>query len=380
MRRLIHPWLDALSVTVLGSMVVSCAEQVTRDTVVPQPPSHMDDGWDVASLQDVGLNAGVIEQVSEEIAHGGYGAVNGLLMARSGKLVWEEYYRGFERHHLHELQSVTKAITSALIGMAVARKSLEDVKQPIYRFFPEYEALFEADGLKKEITIQHLLTMTAGIAWDESVVSYTDPENDMRQLVESADWLRFVLEKPMAAAPGTRFAYNGGCTLILGAILQRATGMQVDAFAERYLFEPLGIAVSEWAEALNGPEQMAHTAGGLRLRARDLAKIASLYLNGGSWNKQQIIPEEWIQLSITPHVRSSDALHYGYQWWVSLLQMNEDSPQAMRIAFGRGFGGQYVLIIPDLQLLVVVLGGNYEAAGNLSIRLINDVLKAVGAP
>jgi CubicO group peptidase (beta-lactamase class C family) len=185
----------------------------------------------------------------------------------------------------------------------------------------------------------------------------------------------------MAEDPGQRFNYNSGASLLLSGILQKATGMQAHVYAEKRLFDPLGIPVYGWYRNLTNPNHWSHTGGGLNIRARDLAKIGYLYVNRGMWNGKQLIPADWVEQTAIPRVRVDGPLWYGYQWWLLPLPGSAaDSASAGAIVHGRGWGGQYVFAIRSLDLVVVFTSGSFEdqRQSRLPIALLqNDILPLV---
>jgi CubicO group peptidase (beta-lactamase class C family) len=210
------------------------------------------------------------------------------------------------------------------------------------------------------MTVGHALSMTMGTKWDEGL-PYTDPRNSETAMDLAADRYRYVLERPMVAEPGTRWNYNGGATAVLAKLISRGTGQPLLDYARETLFEPLGIAEVEWVADSDG-EPFA--ASGLRMRPRDLAKIGQLVLGRGTWGDSQLVPSEWLDQSLTPRVRATDDLEYGYHWW---LGKSRNSDQPWMAAFGNG--GQSLIIVSRLQLVVVITAGNYNKPGNWKLRL-----------
>ena len=180
---------------------------------------------------------------------------------------------------------MTKSVTSALIGLAIARGALSDVHQRVVDVLPEYAEAARSDPAKAAIRIEHLLTMSAGMDWDESTAT-TDPRNILAQMNQSADWVAFVSSRRAIETPGTRFVYNSGGVILLGAIIRAATGQDVAQFAADNLFTPMGINDARWFRNPSHPEQI-HTGGGLSLRARDQAKFGQAYLADGVWAGQR---------------------------------------------------------------------------------------------
>jgi CubicO group peptidase (beta-lactamase class C family) len=227
------------------------------------------------------------------------------------------------------------------------------------------------------ILVKHALTMTMGTAWNENL-PYSDPQNDERQMEDAVDRYRFVLARPLIAAPGERWNYNGGATAVIAKLVARGTGRPLLDFATERLFTPLGITDVEWVTDRKG-EPIA--ASGLRLRPRDLAKIGQLVLQRGRWGDQEVIPGSWLQDATTAKAQPDPLQHYGYQWWLGSSSFGD--AQTPWVA-GFGNGGQRLFIVPELDLVVVVTAGNYNTPdrGRLPMAILNQfVLPAlVGAP
>lgn len=275
--------------------------------------------------------------------------LNSLLVVRGGALIFEWYGAGSGADVRHNVMSVTKSVTSALVGIALDTGDLPDLDEPLSAILPE---AFNAkdDPRKRAITIAHLLTMRSGLEWYEYGPS-------VLQLTASPDWVRHILDRPLAHEPGTRFNYSTADTHLLSAALARLTGMSLRAYAELYLFGPLGIAPGRWPADPQGI-----TVGGaeLELRARDMAKFGYLYLRGGVWQGSRILPEDWVARSTSPQValaRQPDEctdLGYGWLWW-----LRGQSGYAGAVAVG--FGGQFVHVIPALDLVIVITGDGRAA-------------------
>jgi CubicO group peptidase (beta-lactamase class C family) len=244
-----------------------------------------------------------------------------------------------------------------LIGIAIDQHLIRSIDEKISTFFPEYSGIF-TNKEKDAICLKDLLTMTAGFSWDEWTYPYTDPRNDAAMMASKADFFRYVLERPVATTPGTKFVYNSGISLMLGEIIYKATGLRADKFAERYLFSPLGITNYYWGKAPNG---VVNTLGGLALRPRDMAKIGYLFLNGGRWQGKQIVSEKWVKESTKQQIGASQlpawflSDGYGYQWWLGSFHVRG---QIVESYSARGRGGQFIIIFPALQMVAVFTGWN----------------------
>jgi CubicO group peptidase (beta-lactamase class C family) len=347
----------------------------SRDQVTPVV-IQFGSAWEEASLADVGMEAGPIDQLIDLLQTQEHD-YHSLIVVKDGKLVVEEYWAGqdadlsayefgladpmaFDRDTPHFQASVTKSITSILVGIAIDEGFLQGVDEKMFAFFPEYADL--STGGKEKLTLAHMLTMGTGIPWDESY-PYTDVRNDLNRMWHDTDPIRVVLEKPVVAAPTTRFLYNSGTTNLLGEIVRRGTGMSVVEFAEDNLFGPLGISDYEWVGFEHDPD-MALASSGLYLRPRDMAKIGQLYLQEGMWNGEQIVSREWVQssvkrwVSIPPSARGSDhASGYGYQWW-----LEEYDGGQIEAYSARGHGLQFIVVLPDLNMVVVFTGGAWSTS------------------
>ncbi len=345
-------------------------------------PPATEDGWGTAPASQANLDTALIADLFDRVIRHEYINIHSVLLVRHGVLVVEEYFPGpagrFDRLTRHNQQSVTKSVTSILIGIALDQQLIGSVEERVATFFPEFADLF-ADSAKAGMRLKHLLSMTAGLSWDEWTRPYTDPRNDLIQMLRSDDRFRYLLNRPVVAKPGSRFVYNGGITLLLGEILRRVSGLRVDAFAERYLFAPLGITDYQWETFRNGT---VHTAGGLALRPRDMAKIGTLMLNGGRWQGKQLVSEAWVRTSTAQQAPTHDQWYawwvpffarsifkktplehneYGYQWWLGSFRVHD---RVLRSFRAEGRGGQAVFVFPDLQMVAVFTGWNDNELGN----------------
>jgi CubicO group peptidase (beta-lactamase class C family) len=263
-------------------------------------------------------------------------------------LDWHPYYQGSD---LHSLQSVTKSVTAMLVGIAIQRGELASSSEKILGYFDDYDIL-NLDDLKRQITIEDLLTMQAGIEWDEFTYSLDDPRNSVGELERSDDWIQFILNLPMTHQPGEVFVYSSGAAQLLSVIMQKTTGLPIDEYAEEYLFKPLGISEYFWKKT---PKGWADTEGGLYLKAEDLAKLGYLVLHRGEWEGEQIISSEWVNAMLSPKVGDvfpeDPTLDwgYGYMWWL----VGDTSQNGIDVYAGLGYGGQRLFVVPELDIVAV---------------------------
>ena len=371
-------------------------------------PEQTGDGWATASLDDVGIDRELIGDLVERIDGHEYRNVHGIVIVKNGKLVLEEYFEGYDFAYTgpwssllnfrgkrtdygidtpHSLASVSKSFTSALVGIAIDRGYIQDLDEPVFSYFPKYSHL--SNEQKDRITLKHLLTMTSGLRWNELEVWLGNMGHDVVQLFLVSDPLRYILGKPVATEPGAAWYYNGGGVCVLGEVIRKASGMGMDDFAERYLFAPLGITDHEWEYFNSG---MIHASGNLRLRPRDMAKFGYLYLNGGRWQGQQILSPEWIAASTResvsiPWSSLAEIMHkryadipeshgdgYGYLWWLKSYEVGGKPVNAIQAT---GWGGQRIALFPDLDMVVVLTGGNYATHEPVYEILTRYILPAV---
>jgi CubicO group peptidase (beta-lactamase class C family) len=325
-------------------------------------PVATDDGWSCASLTDVDIDEVKITECIRRIRNGDYQDIHSLLIVKDGKLVLEEYFGAqgkicgpfvnqVFRDRVQMLASVTKSVNSILIGIAQEQGFIKELDAPAFELFPEYAKLIK-DG-KEQIQLQHLLTMSAGLRWNELIVPSASPQNDAQAMHRSADLIRYCLEKPMAQKPGERFVYHTGLSVILGEILKRAVGISADKFAEQNLFQPLGISAYKWSKSQG---DLLDTGSGLALRSRDMAKLGQLFLNNGKWEGKQIVSEKWVKESTQPHIKTPSGA-YGYQWWLRSFEIN-DRPIDSFYAIGNA--GQFIVVISQLEMVIVSTAQNYD--------------------
>ena len=340
-------------------------------------PSQLQDGWPVARPDEAFLDARSLTELTQWIEETyEYQNTHAVLIEHAGRLVYELYLRGqdqrwgyplgdrvFDVDSLHDLRSISKSVTSLLLGLALRGDYAEALATPVIEYFKGLGITFGVGA--EAVTLQHVLTMTAGFEWDEQTLPYSDPRNDEHQLDIVEDPVALVLGHRVIDPPGTVWNYSGGLTQLLAAIVEQKTGKRLDVFAAEALFGPLGITKFEWLGPSNWqPQGRPNAASGLRMKARDLAKIGSLLLHNGVWGNRQIVPPEWIQLSSQPHVVEvpwgrGGIYGYGFQWWPG----RSNSIPTYKIIAGFGNGGQQLLVVPQHHLVVTVFAGNYNRHG-----------------
>ena len=321
-------------------------------------------GWPSARPEELGLSPDMGSNLDAGFAAGDYEGLHGFLAVRHGKLAVERYFDGSDEfwgkpladpNHgpalLHDCRSISKSIVGLLYGIALHDGMVPPTHVKLADVMPDYADLLD-DPLKRRITVGHVLSMRMGIDWHEHF-SYADPENGEIRMEEAADRYRYILGLPMASRPGAKWVYSGGATAILGYLIERGTAARLEDYARDRLLGPLGIESFEW---ILGSDGRAAASSGLRLTARDLARIGQMVLDRGLWNARRVVPAGWIATAMKPRAFVETGLRYGYQWWLGNLVATGKPWSA---AFGNG--GQRLFIIPSLNMLVVVFAGNYNA-------------------
>lgn len=349
--------------------------------------------WAISTPEAEGLNPEPISRFIAELRAEKYGLVDHFVLIRNGRIVADEtfardyaelvaevdpkdlispnapydqydydnpnlhpFYNGTQ---LHSLQSVTKSVTSAALGVALDDGLIESTSVPAMPFFKDY-TFDQSDPRKGRMTLDDLLTMRSGIDW-KTEGGYAEGHSTVT-MENSAKWIQFILDQPMDEEPGAVYEYNDGASVLIGKILREATGKRADEWARRKLFAPIGIDEFHWKIT---PDGEADTEGGLYLSAHDLARVGYLFLRGGEWNGTRVLSQDWVERSVKPIVADTGtgdpSYGYGYQWWAP------DQAQGRSLVYtGLGYGGQYLLVFPEHDLVAVVMGwtmrGEYESS------------------
>jgi CubicO group peptidase (beta-lactamase class C family) len=363
-------------------------------------PTH---GWAKAAPASVGLDEKVLAALDADLAKGKYLLVDSFAVFRCGTEVfertyahdygtiygkeaktvgplnahltgpynyfdpaWHPYYHGSD---LHSMQSVSKTVSSIIIGIAVTRGDFKaGLDTPLLKYF-DVAKVKNVDGRKRRITLRHVLTMSTGLDWNEEV-AYDDPKNDASLMEAADDWVQYVIDRPMAQEPGKVFNYSSGVSELLAYIFQKETRQDIEKYGEKYLFAPLGMD-HYWKRS---PMGVVDTEGGLFLRTTDLAKIGYLYLHDGMWDGQQIVSKDWVKQSVAPFIEAEEGFKYGYKWW--LLPRTDRQGY---VWMARGFGGQRLMVFPEENLIAVFTGWEILKEEAKDQDLVNRILPAVRA-
>jgi CubicO group peptidase (beta-lactamase class C family) len=330
-------------------------------------------GWQTSTPERQGMASEKIADMIEYIMANSI-PVHSIHIVRNGYLVTEVYFYPYNGTTVHDIASVTKSVTSMLVGAAINKGLIKDEYTPVKNFFPEYNEMFH-NTLREQMTIRDLLTMTSGLelVTNDSTRS-PFAEATLFGMFTQDDWLEYILTLPALYEPGTHFGYNSCNFHLLSLIMSRATGMKMADFARENLFKPLGINDFIWPE---DPKGHNHGWGDLKLHPRDMAKIGFLFLNNGIWDGEQIIDPNWVAKSAqrqvdVPGPPGDIKLDYSYGWWVISGKLNG-------IYEANGRGGQHIIIWPQQNLVVVLTGGGFDQ-GKIAEHLIATISSQQALP
>ena len=353
-------------------------------TISAQEPEELNDGIKTAEAKDAGISISKLIEMDSAIVRNEFKNITSILIARDGKLVYEKYYNGFDKNSLHDTRSATKSITSILIGLAIDNKFIPSEKTAVFQYFEKEYEINNPDSRKNKITIEDLLTMSSLLECDDGNM-YSSGNEERMYLTE--DYIKFALDLPIKGFPawaqkpeetlyGRSFSYCTAGTVLLGGIIERSTKMKVQEFADKFLFSPLGITNYQWQIT---PTGLPMTGGGLRLSSRDFMKLILLCSQKGLWNDKQIISNDWIVKSTTPHSDVRENTDYGYLFWLEKFGAGDPKYSAYYMT---GTGGSKIAVFPNLNLKVVITSNWYGGRGKAheqSRNILNKfILPAIG--
>ena len=326
-------------------------------SVVPEPDYWPTGAWINSTPERQGIDSAKLAAMFDAIDRQALN-LHSLLIIRNGYIVAEAYFAPYDAAVKQQVASVTKSVTGMLTGIAIGQGRIQGTDQPVLEFFPN-RTVANLDQNKRTMTLEHLLTLTAGFDCD-------DATGARDRMFQSPDWVQFALDLPMAAAPGRQFSYCSPAAHLVSPILSQATGESVRELANEALFAPLGIPPAGPADWSADPQGASQGCCGLALTPRDMAKLGFLYLHGGGWNGQQIVPASWVAASLTPHASDGTGRDYGYLFW---LYTDQGYASAM------GLGGQDIHIIPAKNMVVVFTaamdGAMHDRGGHQAARRLH---------
>ncbi len=308
------------------------------------PEYFPDQSFRTSSPEEQGMDSEKLYRMLSYIRDDGK-EIHSIQVIRNGYKVLDTSFFPYSNRNLHAVNSVTKSVTSALFGIALEEKKIKSIDDKVLSYFPERKVK-NADDNKNSMTLKNLLMMTGGFDWLEDG-SY-DENDSWTKMRQSTDPIGYILDLSVTAKPGENFYYNTGGSHILSDVLQKSTGKKGANYAEEKIFRPMGIEEKSWNQDNTG---VSIGGAGLFLKPEDMAKFGYLYLKNGKWKGKQLVPEWWVKESTSKKIDTPNGLAgsngYGYQWWMN--------------SFGgysaRGFGGQYIFVVPEYDLVVAFASG-----------------------
>jgi len=310
------------------------------------------EGWRTSTPEEQGMDSQKLTEMLATIKEKNMN-IHSFLVIRNGYLVSESYFRGYQQDTKHDMQSAGRSFTSTLVGIAIDKGYIDGVDHRVLEFFPE-RTFANLDAQKEAMTLEDVLTMRSGLEWQETA----DTRNAQQR---SPDWVQFLLDLPVVAPPGSKWSYCSGCSHILSAILHETTGMNPRDFAEQYLFKPLHISDVNW---MVDPAGIPYGAGGFDLTPRDMAKLGYLFLRNGQWDGQQIVSSEWVKKAAQRYAGVDEHFGYGYHWFTVTSLGGYAGYAAL------GTGGQIILVVPELDLVIVTTARTEESIFELIDRYV----------
>jgi CubicO group peptidase (beta-lactamase class C family) len=360
----------------------------TSGDVIPyayQVPRQTDDGWQVGSLESVGIDTAKLITVIESVTAQAPTSlrspyIQSVLIARHGKLVLDAYFNGFERDDPHDVRSAGKSVTTLLVGRAMEENGATFTPQSrVYDLLKSYAPFANMDRAKKAITVADLMSMQSGYACDDNDENSPGNEDVMQSQTKQPDWYRYTLDLPMEAAPGTMAAYCTAGINLLGAIVAQETHQWLPAYFASRFAQPMQFGrYAMWL--MPPPSDEAYMGGGDRFRPRDFLKFGQLFLNGGEWNGTPIIDGAWLQEVARKHSTIKGEIgDYGWGWHLYEYQLAGKSIKAISAG---GNGGQLLFIFPQLDMTLMITAANYgqyPVWSNYIKTLVPEILGTVNS-
>jgi CubicO group peptidase (beta-lactamase class C family) len=346
------------------------------------PPEDLEDGWPVADAASVGWDVATLDALAAKLADKDHAAITSVLVAHRGRLIHETYANGGSRDRLNDMRSATKTLTALLVGTAIDRGRISGDDAKVYPYFRDVVPARGLDARKAALSLQDLLTMSS--VWECNDDNNFSSGNEERMYV-SENWTAFALNLPVrgyapwnprpADSPyGRAFSYCTAGSFVLGAVVERATGLPLARFAHDALEQPLGISRVQWNRSSEG---VGMGGGGTRYRTRDIAKFGELLRDEGRWQGRTVVSAAWIRAMLTPRAVPRDATEYGYQLWRFRFPVRGKDEWVWAMS---GNGGNYVFVAPQFDLVAVITstGYNQRESHPRSQALFRDhVLKAL---
>lgn len=334
-----------------------------------KPPADMHDGIAVGDMARSSFGTETANAIVRSILDGTYKDVHSVLLYQDGKLLLEEYFYGYTARRPHQMRSATKSIVSTLAGIAIDQHAISGVSERVLPVM-SYTSYANPDPRKELISLNDFLSMSSGLDCDDH--SSTSPGRET-VLDDSPDWVKATLDLPLINEPGAKGFYCSGGVSVVGRMTERTTHMYLPEFAEKYLFEPLGMARTDWTwnyDLTDADKEFSQ----IHLRPRDMLKLGILFEDGGRWHGRQVVSESWVKTATAEHSHV-DNVSYGYFWWRHMfnVEMPGGAQQVIVIA-AQGNGGQKIYIAPQFHFVGVFTGGGYNDTTSPNTIMENLIL------
>lgn len=328
-------------------------------------PKNLSDGWTTNTLQAQGIKPDLIEKMMIQLRSEKH-KIHSIVIVKDNELVLEEYFDDYSNDTPHDLRSVTKSIRSLLAGIAIDNGYIESIDDPFLKYLKSHSPKKNKDPKKEKITIRDLMTMSTGLEcndWDEKSKGQED------KVYKKKDWIQYTLDLPMVNDPGEVSNYCSMGVILLAEIISQSSGMKIDEFAKSYLFNPLGIENVRWDHT--SKKEVISSGKRVYMTPRDMAKIGQLILNEGMWNGKQIVSADWMKQSTTAATKITN-IDYGFLWW-NIPFKYKDSATLSVVATGNG--GQYIMVLPELNIVAAFTGGAYNSQDDkFPFAIMNQII------
>ncbi len=324
---------------------------------------YPDHNWVSGTLKEFDISEAPLSEMEVKIDVGDFGDIHSVIIVKNGKLVYENYFNGWNRDSLQQTQSVTKSVVSSYVGIAIQKGLIDDINKPVYPVFQNDFEIAELTEEKRKLSLADLMTMRAGFEWESR---WVNPNNTWRKILDTpGNWYKMILDRPMAYSPGTYFQYHEGNPVLVAGYIQALAGEPIQEFARKNLFTPLQIERYRFWPGNGGPDQNGAVL--LFMRPVDMAKFGYLYLNKGVWKGTRILPKWFVEESTSSIVKNAEdnplysSFDYGYYWWVNpqIRDKHIQKPEGT-VYLARGTGGQNIIVWPEQNIVCVITAWNLQ--------------------
>ena len=332
--------------------------------------------WEYDFPSNVGLNNSALYTLDNQIDSRNYAEINGLIIIKDDKLVFENYYNGHTRTSIHPIGRATTGVAALVLGLMIEQGLIANLDIPISNYLPEYQNIFDTNPSKKNITFRHLLSNQMGVSWNEYTVNTERVESDFYQMKLQSDWAAYVLSQNQEAPPGLRLVLNSGSSMLLSKIFESILiDITLEEFIDQEVFKPLNIVNYEWSYDPSGTLDLCT---GLSISTLDFTRLGYLMLNEGRWtDKRRVINRDWIldcTIAQTPFLEDLD---FGYFWWVFSDQFNSIYTNNNKAYWITGYRGESIYVVPEEKMVITVMANNpysnivYNQSMNVYLKIID---------